>query len=61
MIQPTKNASQRTLDNLIKHGPEMIVIEGPRKVQCFNWASALLLQAKDGWSGWFPVNEIEVL
>lgn len=58
-VLPKLNASLRTKNRINEHGNEMTIVDGPKRTLCFK-VPAILLVATDGWSGWFPFEEIDI-
>lgn len=70
-VKWSQKACQRTKNRIREHGPLFRVMTAKNSVLCMNHRPALLLQAQtrrsaDGfggrehWSGWLPLDEIEV-
>lgn len=60
-IVAKQNARKFTKERLKRHPGEWIVEQAERSVPCWPGETAILMKnTTDGWSGWFPVKDIEV-
>jgi len=59
-IKANNNAKSRTKNRIREHGHifERAIFGTPK---CFDGRKSVLLAAPDGWRGWLPMDEIEVL
>jgi hypothetical protein len=61
-IKATQNARKWTKERLKRHPGLWEVEQEERAVTCWPGENAILLKnTSDGWSGWFPVKDIEIV
>ena len=60
-IVAKQNARKFTKERLKRHPGEWIIEQKEKSVPCWPGETAILMKnTTDGWSGWFPVKDIEV-
>jgi hypothetical protein len=61
IIKPKQNARKWTKERLKRHPGLWEVEQEAKEAPCWQGEKAILLKnIQDGWSGWFPVIDIEV-
>jgi hypothetical protein len=60
-IKPSKIARKWTKERLKRHPGLWEVEQETRFVECWPGEAAILIKnTTDGWSGWFPVKDIDI-
>lgn len=59
-LHPKGKVSARTRNRLREH-PGVFTVQREASPVCFDGRPAVLVEHPDGWSGWLPLDEVEVV